>query len=153
MNKSELIEIIREVVRTELKNSGPRLIKEALIESLGSGGNTAVSEKITFEEPSTFKSVMAEEIPSAPRKPRPFVKYSSNPVLNEVMNQTEGGVPQDGSGVVSDGGAIPSKVDILMNAPREVLQENSPLNVVAKALKKDYRSLLKAADSVAKKHR
>lgn len=142
MNKSELIQIIREVVKAELKKAGPALIREALLESL-----QKQTEELPFRPAPTLKSIMEEEAPIAPepREKRPFVQYTKDPVLNEIMNQTSGGVPPDATALVQMEGEV-SKVDILRNAPKEVLTENSQLDVVAKALKKDYRGLLKAVE-------
>ena len=48
---------------------------------------------------------MNESVVEEPVKPaKKFVKYTSNPMLNDILNQTTGGVPQEGSMVSMMGG-------------------------------------------------
>lgn len=132
MNKNELVEIIREVVRSELKNIGPSLVREALLESLGGTPSSQVNESIQ-EQP---RPAIRRQSPVA--APKKEVKYSSNPILNQILNETSGGIPGE-SGPM----ALPSLEDSI---PQEVIAGNAEVAGVLKATKRDYRSLLKAMD-------
>jgi hypothetical protein len=79
------------------------------------------------------------EEPSAPAPvAQPQRMYSKNPLLNQVLNETTGGVPTETT--------MQSSVDILQQLTPQQLNENKEVAAVANALKKDYRSLLKAMD-------
>jgi len=150
MNKNELVEIIREVVRAELRNSGPALIREALLETLSSGERT-ISES---QRPKTVQPQQRDVAP-APLKKKEQRVFSSNPAINAILNETTGGIPQDPSAPVAEmDGSMPigqkSTIDVISSIPQEQLDENPAVAAVASALTKDYRSLLKAADSKAK---
>jgi hypothetical protein len=73
-----------------------------------------------------------------------FVKYTSNPVLNQILNETTGGVPQEGGLASIMGSGEPSVVDKLTESVTEHAPE--PVKAVAQAVTRDYRSLLKAVD-------
>lgn len=64
-------------------------------------------------------------------------KYSNNPTLNAILNETVGGVPSEDS--------IPAGISI----PQSAIAENSALSGVANALNRDYRQLLKTVDKKA----
>ena len=75
-----------------------------------------------------------------------FVKYTSNPMLNDILNQTTGGVPQEGSMVSMMGGYGNSTQEVITETK---VPENAPAPVkgVYSAINRDYRALLKAVDS------
>ena len=156
MTKKELTDIIRGIIREEVKEALPSLLLEVL------------SEKVTA--PPT-KKVVAEvaqrretRTTVATESPRPIKKYSNNPVLNAILNETSGGVPPEngGPGVSADlsklgfRGEVPSTTEtvadtMLSHIPKEVIAENKEIQAVAGAFTRDYRSLIKAADAIAKK--
>jgi hypothetical protein len=147
MQKKELIKIIQEVVRLEIKKMGPEIVRNALLESLQPNTSSAapkihrpnISNLVVEETPVQLKENIVEQ--------KPMKKFSTNPILNQVLNETQGGVPQEGA----DTGV--SVQDLLANTPKEVLSENAEVQGVANALTRDYRSLLKAIDEKSKKHR
>jgi hypothetical protein len=147
MQKKELIKIIQEVVRLEIKKMGPEIVRNALLESLQPNTSSAapkihrpnISNLVVEETPVQLKENIVEQ--------KPMKKFSTNPILNQVLNETRGGVPQEGA----DTGV--SVQDLLANTPKEVLSENAEVQGVANALTRDYRSLLKAIDEKSKKHR
>ena len=147
MQKKELIKIIQEVVRLEIKKMGPEIVRTALLESLQPNTSSAapkihrpnISNLVVEETPVQLKENIVEQ--------KPMKKFSTNPILNQVLNETQGGVPQEGA----DTGV--SVQDLLANTPKEVLSENAEVQGVANALTRDYRSLLKAIDEKSKKHR
>ncbi len=147
MQKKELIKIIQEVVRLEIKKMGPEIVRNALLESLQPNTSSAapkihrpnISNLVVEETPVQLKENIVEQ--------KPMKKFSTNPILNQVLNETQGGVPQEGA----DTGV--SVQDLFANTPKEVLSENAEVQGVANALTRDYRSLLKAIDEKSKKHR
>ena len=147
MQKKELIKIIQEVVRLEIKKMGPEIVRNALLESLQPNAPAAtpkihrpnISNLVVEEAPVDSKEDVAEQ--------KPLKKFSNNPVLNQILNETQGGVPQEGADVGV------SVQDLFANTPKEVLSENAEVQGVANALTRDYRSLLKAIDEKSKKHR
>jgi len=146
MKKSDLLEIIRTVVREEVNNALPQLLMEVLAEKISNSGEQpkrAPSSAPTF-------SPAKQSITEQARKPmpsRPPKVYSTNPILNAVLNETQGGVP------VEDDNPVASSIDIVQNIPKEVLAENTAVAAVANALTKNYSSILKAADAKAKSSR
>ena len=77
-----------------------------------------------------------------------FVKYTSNDVLNQVLNETTGGVPQEGTSVSYDGG-LSGQIDSTADIISESVQDKNvpePIKGVASAMTRDYRDLMKAVD-------
>jgi hypothetical protein len=148
MKKNELVDIIRTLVKEEVNNALPQLLMEVLAERL-SENSAAILENRTATTQQSVKSkveVFMEE-PSAPAPvAQPQRMYSKNPLLNQVLNETTGGVPTEST--------MQSSVDILQQLTPQQLNENKEVAAVANALKKDYRSLLKAMDKkVSEKRR
>lgn len=149
MKKSDLLEIIRTVVREEVNTALPQILMEVLAEKISNGG---IPNKIhvTTDNLKTFASaakrtVVEQKLGGA--VPRPAKVYATNPVLNAVLNETVGGIPPEDTNLVA------SSIDVVKNLPKEVLSENAALNDVAKALSKDYSKFLKVVDSKAKANR
>ena len=140
MKKNELVDIIRTLVKEEVNNALPQLLMEVLAERL-SENSAAILENRAATTQQSVKSkveVFMEE-PSAPAPvAQPQKMYSKNPILNQVLNETTGGVPTEAT--------MQSSVDILQQLTPQQLNENKEVAAVANALKKDYRSLLKAMD-------
>jgi hypothetical protein len=152
MKKTELVEIIRTLVKEEVNNTLPQLLMEVLAEKI-TNNSSAILE--------TNKHVQPVKQPVTPRR-SPSVSFeggvkqapiqaprifSSNPILNQVLNETVGGIPNENS--VS----APSALDTIQNLPREVLAENKDVAAVANAMTRDYSKLMKAIDAKAKSSR
>jgi|APSaa5957512493_1039668.scaffolds.fasta_scaffold39419_2 hypothetical protein len=144
MKKKELIEIIRFAVRQELKKSLPAIIKECVNPT----PKPKVRKRLVREtDPVQLaKQVLKTEtkVVSAPKK-KNLVKYAKDPALNEALNATLGGVPQDGGlsrvgaeGITSDEGLT----DLSGNPVNE---EDLPPELSA-ALTRNYSDLLGAID-------
>jgi hypothetical protein len=125
MNKDDLIKIIREVVKSEIKNLDPNIIREALTESLRKSGDV-VNES------------SAVALTKNKREQR---KYSTNPILNQVLNDTDGGIPVESAMPV----AAPSILDTVQNIPENMLIENKEVAAVVNVLKRDFREVLRAS--------
>ena len=83
MNKEELKQIIRSIVREEVERALPNVLVEILASKVGD--REMVTE--VAQAPIQRRPVVAA--------PRPQQKFSSNPILNQVLNDTRGGVPAD----------------------------------------------------------
>jgi RecA/RadA recombinase len=124
--KLQLAEIFsKEVGQTKKKSSEPDL-EQQILKELETMGDVQVVE---------------EEV-----KPvKKFVKYTNNPMLNDILNQTTGGVPQEGGLVSMMGGLGGGSTQVITEAKAP---ENAPEPVksVYSAMNRDYRSLMKAVN-------
>lgn len=147
MNKKELLEIIRTVVREEINNSLPQYLMEVLAERITAQPVITEQKEPTIpveprKKPSvSFEAPIKKATVQAPRT------FSSNPIFNQILNETVGGIPDESS--VS----VPSAIDTIKNLPKEVLAENKDIAAVANAMTRDYSKLMRAIDSKAKSNR
>ena len=149
MKKTELVEIIRTLVKEEVNNALPQLLMEVLAEKMVQNSTSLL--ETTKSTPSSQAPRRAPSVSfDAPIKQQPATTpktFSSNPILNQVLNETVGGIPLEESVSAS------SAIDALKNLPREVLAENKDVAAVASAVTKDYSKLMKAIDAKAKAKR
>ena len=147
MNKKELVEIIRTVVREEINNSLPQYLMDVLAERITA--RPVITEEKEPAQVSTSRNKQSITF-EAPIKKAPVQAsrtFSSNPIFNQILNETVGGIPDESS--VS----VPSAIDTIKNLPKEVLAENKDVAAVANAMTRDYSKLMKAIDSKAKSNR
>ena len=143
MKKNELIEIIRTLVKEEVHNTLPQLLMEVLAEKLT--GQEVLTEKVSEAPKRKVQVELESQIKQAPvQAPKIFTK---NSILNQVLNETIGGVPQESETSTS------STLDVIKTIPKEMLNENKEVAAVANALTRDYSKLIKAADAKAKAKR
>jgi len=90
---------------------------------------------VGLEEPAKKQAVQAPKI------------FTKNPLLNQVLNETVGGIPTEEQTSAS------SALDVIKTLPKDVLNENKEVAAVANALNRDYSKLIKAADAKAKAKR
>lgn len=121
MTKNDLLNAIRVIVQEEVRSQLPNILIEILSEKTDTN-RSVVSERTQTSKTQTVRTVA---------KPEPK-KYSNNPTLNAILNETVGGVPQE------------EATEAGVSIPKEVLAENSALTGVANAMNRDYRQLLKA---------
>ena len=95
MKKQELIKIIETVVRKEVKKQMNEIFIKEENSSLLS---ELVSKPLTEKE---FKEPIKKQYKTKPKK---VVHYTKNEILNKVLNETAGGVPQGEGGVPQVGG-------------------------------------------------
>ena len=141
MKSNELKEIIRTVIREELDKTLPTLIPKVLTEILsGKQSNMIQSNQIS-------KTSVQESV----QKPKEVKKYSSNPILNEILNQTVVKIPSEGS-IASLDSTFKSQAfaGMQMNESVETSQPVAPVTEeqgkVMNVLNRDFRSLMKAVD-------
>ena len=139
MKKRELIEIIRVAVRAELKEYLPKLVKECVNTCLDSASRSTVdpvelTKQVLTQNPKK-KSVRT------PKK-TPTVRFSKNAALNEALNATVGGVPQEGSMV---SGMEQTSEQVTDFNGRTVDVDELP-DHVSNALTRNYSDVLAAID-------
>lgn len=158
MNAKQFKELIRAVVREELQNTLPQLISEI-------NTKNAVSKKDNNEKffedlqkevfGSQYPSVVGE--PRAPKAKEPK-KYTNNPLLNQVLNETEGGVlpdPEYGMQQIPQPNFRQQPHKFAVQQPVAPAAEPAILNETTKAqaqlgVFKDYRKFMKAVDAKKK---
>ncbi len=162
MTKKDLVKIIREVVKIEVKKQ----VNEIFIKDNDSSSlSELVTETVTEKE---FKEPIRKQYKTQPKKE---VNYTSNAELNKVLNETVGGVPQGEGGYETMGGGIydSSKInDILVKEsgygnPETVKEKKREIAAVdsikkagvsvdqvpdhvTNALTKDYSKVMKAIE-------
>ena len=137
---------VRNVVQSELKLQLAEIFSKEVIQAkkkLAVSAETDLEQQILKELDVMNESDVVEEQVKPTKK---FVKYTSNPMLNDILNQTTGGVPQEGSMVSMMGGYGNSTQEVITETK---VPENAPAPVkgVYSAINRDYRALLKAVDS------
>lgn len=127
MTKDALIQIIKEIVQREVKESLPTMLPQILAE--------VFSQKVAVkpEPEETPKRVITIRPPVGVQ---PLKIYTKNEKLNKALNETVSTLPREGSAVSSGLDQPPSIMDNVDKIPTSV----------AKALTKDYSSLMKAID-------
>ncbi len=147
MKKEELVSIIRGIVREEIE----RALPNALVEILASKSS---KQDIVNE--------MQRRTPAPPRRQAPPPqppqrKFSSNPILNQVLNETQGGIPpqEDGPAVLAEMPEAPvpgqqvSILEKIKHIPKEQLTENKEIAGVLNVLNRDFRQVVRAVDKKA----
>lgn len=130
MKKSELIEVIRKAVRLELSESLPKIIGE-------------VVKKIdnTDTDPVSITKKVLKREASVTSSKKPLKTLSKNPLLNQALNETIGGVPQEGK--VASGYEEANQITDFNGNTHSV--DELP-DHVSNALNRDYSDLLKAVN-------
>ena len=153
MKKSELISLIESMVRKEVRKQMDTIFINEGIQSIKANG------KLDFKE----KNGELLTKPKVQKKKK--VKYTSNEALNNILNETKGGIPQEGQEEypsVGGGTFDTSRMTELLGygksdeGKREVAAvetiKNAGLSVeevpdhITNALTRDYSGLMKAMD-------
>lgn len=102
MNIQKFKQVIQQVVREEIKKSLPKMVSQILAEYKSNIRSELIAENINTTEPedSFFDDLKKELSNTTPivqqkQKPREVKKYSNNPVLNQILNETQGGIPKE----------------------------------------------------------
>lgn len=134
---------VQQEVRNELKIQLAEIFSKEVIKAKKKSSDSDLEQQILSELETMNESTVVEEPVKSVKK---FVKYSNNPMLNEILNQTTGGVPQEGSMVSMMGGygggtqEVITETKVPENAPE-------PVKSVYSAINRDYRSLMKAVNN------
>ena len=144
MKSNELKELIRSVIKEELNKTLPTLIPKILSEVLSGRQSSTIQSNQPIV---STKTVVKESV----QKPKEIKKYSSNPILNEILNQTVVKIPNEGSMAGLDS-TFKSQAfsGMQMNESVETSQPVAPVTEeqgkVMNVLNRDFRSLMKAVD-------
>lgn len=135
---------VRNVIQAELKLQLAEIFSKEVSQTKKKNPDSDLEQQILRElETMGESSTIEEEVKPAKK----FVKYTNNPLLNDILNQTTGGVPQEG-GMVSmlggyGGGSGTQEVITETKAPENAPE---PVKSVYTAMNRDYRSLMKAVN-------
>ncbi len=152
MNSDKLVKAIQILIKEELKQVLPKLIKETVKKEI----NKVLNEATPVPTTGNTKSFLDEDVVSE----NPISKnsdnrtFSKNPVLNEVLSQTQ---PFSSKQRTGDGGFRTMNFDqsdvhtlgqqnIMQNQGQPGLGVNTGNEAIDKALNRDYSGLMKAID-------
>jgi hypothetical protein len=162
MNTDKLLKAIQILIKEELKEQLPALIKESVqkeVKRLLSEGKQPVPKRESTGI-SMAKAMMEDEPiqESVQQKVTPQKQFSKNPIINQILNETRGGIPQgDGGfrtmnfgqsdmGSLVGGTALAEKMGYgeMAKGPQSTgLGVNTGVAEIDKALNRDYSELVK----------
>lgn len=134
---------VQRVVQSELKLRLSEIFSREVIQSKKNSSDSNLEQQILKELDTMNESVVADEQVKPPKK---FVKYTNNPMLNDILNQTTGGVPQEGSMVGMIGGYGGGGSDQIITETKVPENASEPVKSVYSAVNRDYRSLMAAVN-------
>ena len=161
MDMDKLLEAIQILIKEELKEQLPALIKEGVkAEMKKMLSETKVAPKPVSKSISMAKAVLGDDTitESVVQKEIPTKQYSKNPMINQILNETRGGIPQgDGGfrtmnfgqadmGSLVGGTALAEKMGYgeMAKGPQPTgLGVNTGVAEIDKALNRDYSELVK----------
>ena len=161
MNTDKLLKAIQILIKEELKEQLPALIKESVqkeVKRLLSEGKQPVQPKPTGL--SMARAMMEDEpvMESIQQKVVPTKQFSKNPMINQILNETQGGIPQGDGGFrtmnfgqgdmssIVGGTALAEKMgygDLTRGPQPSGLGVQTGVPELDKALNRDYSELVK----------
>ena len=161
MDMDKLLEAIQILIKEELKEQLPALIKEGVkaeMKKMLAEGKQPAKPKTTGL--SMAKAMLDDELieESVSTQIIPQKQFSKNPMINQILNETRGGIPQGDGGFRTmnfgqgDMGSIVGKTAIaekmgygdLAKGPSPTgLGVNTGVAEIDKALNRDYSELVK----------
>ena len=163
MNTDKLLKAIQILIKEELKQQLPALIKEGVkaeMKKVLAEGNVKPQPKKESEGFSMAKAILGDDTikESVETKVIPTKQFSKNPMINQILNETKGGIPQGDGGFRTmnfgqgDMGSIVGKSAIaekmgygeMAKGPQPTgLGVNTGVAEIDKALNRDYSELVK----------
>ena len=161
MDMDKLLEAIQILIKEELKEQLPALIKEGVkAEMKKMLSETKVAQKPQSKGISMAKAILGDEpiVESVQQKHAPHKQFSKNPMINQILNETRGGIPQgDGGfrtmnfgqgdmGSIAGGTAMAEKMGYgeMARGPQPTgLGVQTGVAELDKALNRDYSELVK----------
>ena len=161
MDMDKLLEAIQILIKEELKEQLPALIKEGVkAEMKKMLSETKVAPKTVSKSISMAKAILGDDTikESVAEKVVPQKQFSKNPMINQILNETRGGIPQGDGGFRTmnfgqgDMGSIVGKTalaekmgygDIAKGPSPTGLGVNTGVAEIDKALNRDYSELVK----------
>jgi len=160
MDTDKLLKAIQILIKEELKEQLPALIKESVqkeVKRLLSEGKKPVQSKNTGL--SMAKAILEDDtIIESVKEKVEQKKFSKNPMINQILNETRGGIPQGDGGFRTmnfgqgDMGSIVGKTalaekmgygDMTKGPSPTGLGVNTGVAEIDKALNRDYSELVK----------
>jgi len=161
MNTDKLLKAIQILIKEELKEQLPALIKESVqkeVKRLLSEGKQSAPKKQSTGI-SMAKAILGDEpIVESVQQTIPQKQLSKNPMINQILNETRGGIPQGDGGFRTmsfgqgDMGSIVGRTAVaekmgygdLARGPQPTgLGVNTGNEAIDKALNRDYSELVK----------
>ena len=161
MNTDKLLKAIQILIKEELKEQLPALIQESVKAEM----KKMLAEVKQPAKPKTTglsmaKAMLDDELieESVSTKVVPQKQFSKNPMINQILNETRGGIPQgDGGfrtmsfgqgdmGSIAGGSALAEKMgygDMAKGPQPTGLGVNTGIAEIDKALNRDYSELVK----------
>ena len=161
MDMDKLLEAIQILIKEELKEQLPALIKEGVkAEMKKMLSETKVAPKPQSKGISMAKAILGDEpiVESVQQKHAPHKQFSKNPMINQILNETKGGIPQgDGGfrtmnfgqgdmGSIAGGTALAEKMgygDMARGPQSTGLGVQTGVAELDKAFNRDYSELVK----------
>lgn len=161
MDMDKLLEAIQILVKEELKEQLPALIKEGVkAEMKKMLSETKVAPKPVSKSISMAKAILGDDTikESVAQTEVSAKQYSKNPIINQILNETRGGIPQgDGGfrtmnfgqgdiGSIAGRTAVADKMgygDMAKGPSPTGLGVNTGVAEIDKALNRDYSELVK----------
>jgi hypothetical protein len=160
MNTDKLLKAIQILIKEELKEQLPALIKETVRAEvkklIAEGKQPAKSQPIGL---SMAKAILEDDVVMESVKEKvEQKKFSKNPMINQILNETRGGIPQGDGGFRTmsfgqgDMGSIVGKTALaekmgygdMAKGPQPTgLGVNTGIAEIDKALNRDYSELVK----------
>ncbi len=160
MNTDKLLKAIQILIKEELKEQLPALIKETVRAEvkklIAEGKQPAKSQPIGL---SMAKAILEDDVIMESVKEKvEQKKFSKNPMINQILNETRGGIPQGDGGFRTmsfgqgDMGSIVGKTALaekmgygdMAKGPQPTgLGVNTGIAEIDKALNRDYSELVK----------
>jgi hypothetical protein len=150
MKAEQFKQLIRAIVQEEIKKSLPTLVPQIVAEALS--GKSAKSKLVENDDIDSndyfFESLKKEMSGPSVQKPKQIKKFTNNALLNQVLNETQGGVPQDvsfGSQMQHVNYKAGSQTLNIQPSASPILNEETKAQAELGVFK-DYRKLMKAVD-------
>ena len=160
MNTDKLLKAIQILIKEELKEQLPQLIKETVRAEvkklIAEGKQPAKSQPIGL---SMAKAILEDDdVLESVKEKVEQKKFSKNPMINQILNETRGGIPQgDGGfrtmnfgqgdmGSIAGRTAVADKMgygDMTKGPSPTGLGVNTGVAEIDKALNRDYSELVK----------
>lgn len=161
MKSHEFKDIIRQLVKEEVKNEVQKQLPKLLFEILDLKNKSVVKENISSDpiQHPFHEQVYNKPTPQSNTQNRPLKKFTKDPILNQILNETTPGLPQTpygGNGVSVVPESAFNKVgvsDDFMGEMRQIMNENtdhmeqpqstSTGNDISRLFNKNFSAILK----------
>ena len=156
MKLDVLKEYIKKTVQEEVRGMLKEELKYQLTELILGSDTSIIKSKTDKKLMSTVEdsgeSISSETTNFVTENKKKQVKYTNNPILNQVLNDTVGGVPSEGQMVGLMDGGFGNNVSGREQINEIKVPDNAPepVKTVYSAMTRDYRSLMKAVDKKKK---